>query len=166
MTSPTEDLVEIRILQLPVEVWARAREHAEALQREFALIDTGRETAASGMHEVPQRLLDVIAAVRAQYAGVGTPQEEQMYDAEASGKPVLDELVYQVPPAMAEAVRALEKVFDEADEYCRAGQHLLTLETPAESLAYRRWFLGEFARQIAGEPPMSWPHYLAAHPID
>ncbi len=50
---------------------------------------------------------------------------------------------------------------DEADDYCRAGQHLLTLVTPPEALAFRRWYLGEFVRQIAGEQPRPWTDWRA-----
>jgi hypothetical protein len=31
-------------------------------------------------------------------------------------------------------------------------------------LAYRRWYLGEFTRQIAGEPPHSWQQWFETHP--
>ncbi|MDP8936487.1 MAG: hypothetical protein M3O23_01920, partial [Actinomycetota bacterium] len=42
----------------------------------------------------------------------------------------------EVGPAAAEFNRLL----DEADEFCRAGD-LLTLATPPDTAAFRRWFL-------------------------
>lgn len=160
-----DELVEVRLLQLPVGAWGRAREHSEALQREFALIDAGRSTGSTDSSDTPQRLLEVIAAINTRYEGVGTPQRDLMWAAEAAGEPVIDELVYQVPRHTIEAVQALSDIFDEADVYCRTGTHLLTLETPPQALAYRRWFLSEFSRQINEERPLSWPDYVAANPI-
>ena len=54
------------------------------------------------------------------------------------------------------AAAEFDALLDEADDYCRAGETLLTLATPAPALAFRRWFLGEFVRQAAGEPPRPW----------
>jgi hypothetical protein len=50
-------------------------------------------------------------------------------------------------------------MLDEADEYCRRGEHLLTLETPPELVRFRRWYLQEFVNQIAGAAPEPWPDY-------
>ena len=48
-------------------------------------------------------------------------------------------------------------MLDEADEYCRRGDHLLTLATPPEELRFRRWFISEFVDQVNGAPPTPWP---------
>lgn len=162
--SGDDRLCQVRLLQLPVDVWARAREHSGALQREFALITSGQLSGETSVKGTPVRLLEVMATIQAQYAGVGSAQEEQMFAAEAAGQVRIDELVYEVPAHSAGAARQLETIFDDADVYCRAGQHLLTLETPTEALLYRRWFLGEFTRQIEGQPPTAWPQFLAAQP--
>ncbi|MBA2438213.1 MAG: hypothetical protein H0V52_07665, partial [Acidimicrobiia bacterium] len=50
----------------------------------------------------------------------------------------------------------LGELLDESDEFCKKGEHLLTLTTPAEPLALRRWFLGEFVAQIDGADPTPW----------
>jgi len=50
-------------------------------------------------------------------------------------------------------------MLDEADDYCRRGDHLLTLATPAEELRFRRWFVGEFVEQLGGAAPTPWPAY-------
>jgi hypothetical protein len=54
-------------------------------------------------------------------------------------------------------------MLDEVDEFCRQGKHLLTLATPPELVAYRRWYLGEFIAQLAGRPATPWPDYAAAN---
>ena len=53
-------------------------------------------------------------------------------------------------------------MLDEADRYCRQGRHLLTLATPDDLLAYRRWYLREIAEQLAGAAPVPWPVYARA----
>ncbi len=60
-----------------------------------------------------------------------------------------------MPPEVAAAARRLGDLLDEADEFCRSG-HLLTVATQPESVAFRRWYLGEFQRQIDGHPPGPW----------
>jgi anti-anti-sigma factor len=50
----------------------------------------------------------------------------------------------------------LRELLDEADEYCRAGEHLVTLAAPPLERAYREWFIGEFIRQAAGGSPQPW----------
>jgi hypothetical protein len=148
----------VRLRQFPVELWMRATEHSDALQREFTLMSS---PATDDTH-VPRRLLDLVAALRAQYSTATTAQQELLFAAAAAGTAVLDEVVYVVPPAAGAAGAALSALYDEADEYCRQGRHLLTLATPPELVAFRRWFLGEFVAQAAGSAPTPWPQYRDA----
>ncbi|MEA2843095.1 MAG: hypothetical protein QOJ69_766 [Actinomycetota bacterium] len=145
------ELVEIRILGLPVDVSQRAAEHNDELMREFALI-RGQDTSDEA---VPARLLTLVDELRARYAGFTTQPEADLSDAAAAGRTTID-LVYLVPPAAASGAAELDDLLDEADSFCQAGD-LLTLTTPPETLAFRRWFLREFVRQAAGEPPAPWP---------
>jgi hypothetical protein len=51
-------------------------------------------------------------------------------------------------------------MLDEADEFCRRGRHLLTLETPPELVVFRKWYLQEFIDQIErGAEPTAWPEF-------
>jgi hypothetical protein len=72
------------------------------------------------------------------------------------------DLLYRMPPDVADAVVRAEVLLDEADEYCRRGEHLLTLVTPPDLLELRRWFFAEFIGQPAGKEPMSWPEWRRA----
>ena len=49
----------------------------------------------------------------------------------------------------------MQAMLDEADEFCRHSD-LLTLATPADLVAFRRWFLGEIIRQLDGGAPRPW----------
>ncbi len=142
--------LEVRILQLPIAVHVRAAAHMDDLQREFELIRRSNNEA-----DVPRRLQALIEELEDRFGGVGEQPNEQLRAAEEHGDETVD-LTYLVPAEIAEACDRLLDLLDEADEFCRAGRHLLTLATPPESLAYRRWFLGEFTRQAHGEPPRPW----------
>jgi hypothetical protein len=150
----------VRIVGAPVAIWARAQEHSDELIREFVLIASERERSGID-HDVPHRLTELIEEVTAQYGGFGEANEQKLLQAITAGVESLD-LVYEMPPEVVDAVRHLGELLDEADEYCRTGEHLLTLATPPEQLAFRRWFLDEFVRQIAGEPPLRWADYAGS----
>ena len=64
---------------------------------------------------------------------------------ESGGRPV--DLVYEVPQDINEACKRLLDLLDEADDYCLAGEHLVTLASPPAVRAYREWFLREFIEQ-------------------
>ena len=145
-------LVTVRIMGLPVEVYRRASEHTDELLREFALI---RE---EGSDHVPARLLALIDELNARFSGFTQGPTDALQQALSRGDDEID-LLYQVPAEAADAVRRLGSLLDEADDFCRAGD-LLTLATVPEGLAFRRWFLEEFAFQIEGRPPRSWSAFM------
>jgi hypothetical protein len=158
VTAPGGDLYEVRVLQLPVDLWARSQEQHDALMREFALMAVPTEESDRQRH-VPTRLTQLIDTLTADFEGVSTAQEQQLFDAVSAGQPVIDELVYRLPRAAVPASKALGAMLDEADEFCRQGQHLLTLAAEAELIRFRRWFLDQFIDQADGNPPVAWPDY-------
>lgn len=145
------ELIEVRIVSLPVDVYLRAAEHNDELMREFALVasDGGHDEAA-----VPTRLLALVDELRSRFSGFTTQPEAELREAAVRGDPTID-LFYLVPPDVARGAADLDRLLDEADAFCQAGD-LLTLATPPEALAFRRWLLGEFVRQAAGEAPAAW----------
>jgi hypothetical protein len=156
----SEPLVTIRIVGLPLALRARAAEHAEELRREFALLAGQAERDESS---VPHRLVELTRALRGRYTAFTAEQEDEMDAALAAGRAGVD-LTFRVPRHVAEAARAFGDLMDEADDYCREGRHLLTLATPPDLIAYRRWFLGQFIDQSAGALPRPWPAARAAQP--
>ena len=151
---PSDQLRNVWLLGFPLDVHVRAQEHADGLIREFSLI--AQDRAAGNASDVPARLLSIVNELSAQYSGVSSEPEAKRDDAIERGQHQVD-LHYRVPVSAASASTHLGKVFDEADDYCRAGRHLLSLATPPEALEFRRWFLGEFVNQIGGAPPTPWP---------
>lgn len=142
------------MLALPVPLGVKAQQHFARLLREFALIAGG---GRGEEHHAPARLMRLVDSLTAAYGGINTGADRAFDDAAERGAPVIDDLVLQVPPAAGPAAQALAKIIDEADEYCRQGEHLLTLATPPDCVAYRRWYLGQVLDQLTGKPPVPWP---------
>jgi hypothetical protein len=150
----TDDgMVTITIRGLPVPLHAASQAHSDELMREFRLL--AEQMRQEGTHGLPRRLIELVNALEGQYSAFTEAQEDQIETAISAGASTVD-LVYSLPASVGDGVRQLGALLDEVDELCRAGQHLLTLATPPDQLAYRRWFLDEFTRQIDGEQPVAW----------
>jgi len=152
----TPGLVTVHIIGLPLEVFRRASEHNDELLREFALIKE------DGSEHVPARLLDLIDELRLRFGGFTEGPRSTIQQALDRGDAEVD-IRYDVPEGIADGVQQLGVLFDEADAFCRSGD-LLTLATLPESLAFRRWYLDEFVRQAAGQPPRPWSAFQESTP--
>lgn len=151
--SVDAELVTVTLLDLPVALHARAGEHSDEMQREFRLLSEQlRDHRDAG---VPRRLVELTRTLVTSYSGFTLEQEAQLESAIAEGRPTID-LAFRVPVHAADAARDLGAMFDEADDYCREGRHLLTLATPPDLVAYRRWYLQQFMDQPSGSAPAPW----------
>jgi hypothetical protein len=153
---PTSPLHEVRMLQIPIPLHARAQEHNAELLREMYLL--AQQVKESGSQQLPVRLVALVDALGTQFAGLTTIQDQQLDDAVAANVAEID-VIYHIPREAAVASRLINDMLDEADQFCRDGHHLLTLATPDDLLRYRRWFLGEFVDQVDGAAPTPWPDY-------
>lgn len=154
MTASDDALVTIVIRDLPIKLHERAQAHSDELTREFRLL--AEQVKEEGPGQVPHRLTELVDTLNARYGMMTEAQQDALDEAIASGQSAID-VEYELPRHAAEAAAQLGVVLDEADAFCREGEHLLTLATPDDCLAYRRWFLDEFVRQTAGLPPTPWP---------
>ena len=151
------ELVDVRVIGLPLRLFAKGAEHGEELRREFTLMAMRPPDESS--HPVPKRLVQLIAELNGRYGSFTAGPDAAREEAMATGGDAID-LVYQVPPHAATAARELAALLAEADEFCRDGDHLLTLATPPELVRLRDWYLGEFIRQIEhGAEPTPWPEF-------
>ena len=157
MSAP--ELHPVLLLELPVQVWAAAQEHHDELLREFALMTAGLEDRDTEAPPVPVRLLRLVEELTASFAGSSDEQRGRLFAAAARGDEVMDVLEFALPEAAGPACVQLAAMLDEADDYCRAGHHLLTLATPDEILAFRSWYLGQVRDQLAGGLPVPWPEH-------
>lgn len=149
------DLVEIHLLEVPIPLWSRSQQQTDELLREFALA----AAAGSETHHLPARLTELIESLNAEFGGVSTEQEEQLFAAAHEGLPVIKDLEFAMPSGVGPACVILGDMLDEADEYCRQGQHLLTLAASDDVVQFRRWYLSQFVRQLAGDAPQKWDDY-------
>ncbi|MBA2282788.1 MAG: STAS domain-containing protein [Acidimicrobiia bacterium] len=159
MTDP--DLQPVRLVGLPLELHRWSSQHHAALDREFALLAAAEPDDRS----VPVRLLALVDELRGRFSGFTVDANAALAAAEESAATTID-LDYHLPPDAGQAAQRLDDLFDEADSFCRAGSHLLTLAAPEPVARYRRWFLHEFVRQLAGEPPRAWAEVEASAVVD
>lgn len=162
MSAGGPELLDVRVRQFPLDVYRRASEAFEGLQREFTLV----AMRTPGSEEVPARLLELVEALTGEYAGLNEATDQIRDAAIERGDKSVDELVYRLPRNAVEACVALNDMLDEADEFCRQGDVLLSLASPPEAVAFRRWYLGEMVAQLRGEPPLAWTdadHDALAH---
>lgn len=153
----TDELAEVRLLQVPVPLWSKAQQVSDELLREFALASAQADD--DDEHHLPTRLTALIDSLTLRFAGASTEQEQRLMDAAAAGEEVVDELVYRIPRDAGPASKELGDMLDEADVYCREGQHLLTLAAPEDVVRFRRWYLWSFIDQLSGGTPVAWPDY-------
>lgn len=146
------DLVEVHLIGIPLDVHGRAAEHNE-LRREFTLLRA--QQADQGGADGPVRLLSLMDDLEQRFSGFTEANAIELATAIDAGATSVD-LVVRVPIEAKAAAEQLGAMLDEADEYCRSGGDLLTLETPPAALAYRHWYLEEFTRQIGGLPARPW----------
>jgi hypothetical protein len=154
--SETVALLPVHLLDLPVRLAAKSQQHFEELMREFALIASEHQQGHPE-HHVPARLLNLVETLVRQFGATTSGAEQRLADAMDRGDQVIDDHVLEVPAAAGPASKALGDLIDEADDYCRRGQHLLTLATPADCVAYRRWYLLQVITQLQGAAPIPWP---------
>ncbi|WP_337060235.1 SpoIIE family protein phosphatase [Kineococcus sp. G2] len=148
-----QKLVRVRLLGVPLRVRAEHLRCTEALLRELTLVRIGarQEVPAS----LPRRLLDLAAELQHTYAPLLTQPVADLDAATAAGREHCD-VTSRVPPAAAGFAERALAALEEADAFCRAERHLLTLPVPQEVVAYRRWLLGEFVHQVDGGAPRPW----------
>lgn len=155
-------MVTVQLIGYPLRIYALAQEHADDLLREFALLSMTEGEGEPGGHTTPRRLLELVEDLTGRYAERAQQPDAVRDAALERGEESLD-LSYPVPLEARADIARLGEMMDEADEYCRSGEHLLTLATPPEARVFRDWYLGEFLAQLDGRPPTSWPEYRAAH---
>ncbi len=152
-----EALLTIRLIRMPVQVFAHFRQRYNELRRELRLLSLAHGNDYPVAREVSELFLQV-EAERRQASGVS--------ELDAAIEAGLDEvsLVYEIPSSAPASMGRMLEMLEKADEFCRE-QRLLALAASPQQLDLQRWYLGEFVRQAAGEEPTPWPGSLTVeHP--
>jgi len=146
------DLVEVRLIGIPLSLHRLASEHQDGLKREFAFLAGQADADPTG---IPARLLTLSRELQENFQSFSSGPAAELDEALNAGEEQID-LLFLVPPSAAGAARLLADLLEEADAYCLTGKDLLTLVAPGHIVTYRNWFLDEFVRQINGERPRPW----------
>ncbi|PRY13012.1 anti-sigma regulatory factor (Ser/Thr protein kinase) [Kineococcus rhizosphaerae] len=151
----------MQLLGTPVQSRLLFSQHLQDLTRELSLLQIG---VGHGLGEsLPPRVLEIAAELNGPYAAFRSAPDAAVQAALAAGQDFCD-VTYTVPPTVGPFLLRLGTVLDEADDFCRSRQHLLILPASEEVVAYRRWFVAESQRQLAGEAPRPWRVVPAADP--
>jgi anti-anti-sigma factor len=147
MGATTSD---VHLVGMPLDVHRRASEHGETLRRELTLV---HHTIAEDA--VPARLRALGEELAPHYQGLNSASDDLLAQALAAGRPTLD-LTYKLPARAADDLERVDRLLDELDQYC-IDRDLLTLVTPPEARAYRRWWIRELIEQLqTGRAPIPW----------
>jgi hypothetical protein len=119
-----------------------SEEHQADLIREFQLISFGPESPA-----LPGRLAELIVETLRDYQGTQEGNLAAAHAALARGDQMV-RLEMDLPVEVCGAVQSILGALEEADAYCQRGDGLLTLATPPDIAALRRWFVDELIRQV------------------
>ena len=151
-----ENLVTIRLLDLPAGPWQRFQQRYFELARELrilVLVSGDSDPVARRFSELflEGRRLGQRIRGREPLASLSFP------GAEGRILPILElRIPAELPTVTASLLEELELV----EDLCRREQMLAVAATPEEQ-RFIRWWFGEFVRQPAGGKPVSWPDYLA-----
>ena len=148
-------LVAVRLVGMPLALHARTAQHSDEVRREFAHLADDPDSS-----HAPARLIALDRSVQDRFSGFTEVASAELDAAVERGDDTFD-ATFVVPDEVGSAARELGALWDEVDQYCEEGQYLLTLESDTETIAYRRWVLGEFERQAAGLEPLSWREFSA-----
>lgn len=147
--ASSDDVVTVVLRDVPLLIWQRASEHHDELMREMALLALDADGP-----ELPQRLTELVHLLGQQYGAATARPDDTREEALAAGLDRTD-LSYEVPRSAGADAATMRAILDEAEEYCR--DVLLTLAQPQVQSDFARWYVEEFVRQCAGEPPQPWP---------
>ncbi len=134
----------VELGDVPTDLLLAAKEHMDNLGREFALAATG---ASSGETEaMPADMATMVDTVLHRFSGPRHAIKVQAL-ASASRGDKRTTLSLALPLSAAEAGEAYLKALDQADAYARSAK-ILTLETPPQHRAFRRWYVETIIEQL------------------
>ena len=147
----TAALHDVQVLGVPTGLYFQTRQQHDDLVREFAVMGL-----AHGEQDLsqPAGLRQLIGELGVTFTRAESRSNEDVEAAARAGATAMD-LRYLVPATVVEGADHLESMMARADDFCRQGL-MLTMPRSPQMLAFSRWWLDEFRRQIAGRPPTPW----------
>lgn len=148
-SGATDVPIRVRLLDMPVALYRRFRMRYYELGRELRLL----ALAHGDDYPVAAELAEVF--LRTEQERRLTRGAEQL-DALLASEDDRGDVELLVPHTSPQTSAKLLETLERADRFCRE-QRLLVLSASPVDLAFQRWYLGEIARQAAGEQPSAWP---------
>ena len=157
-----DELITVRLLDMPVQLFAWFRTRYGELARELRLLALAHGDDYPVATELSELFLQVEQERRHAH---GVSELDQ---AIADNLDRVD-LEYHIPSTSPASMARLLELLEKADDFCR-DEKLLSLAASPQQMALQRWYLGEFAQQAAGEEPTPWSGGFvvedADHPIE
>ncbi|HEX3908368.1 MAG TPA: SpoIIE family protein phosphatase [Mycobacteriales bacterium] len=156
-----DDRIVVTLEDVPTRLLLDAKRHVDSLVREFALASGGAASGASA--HLPQRLAELIADTQSTvwFTDVRQAIKRQAAAAAAAGKE-RTQLTLALAPNTSDAGERYLATLDEIDTYARAAR-LLTIATPPQHRAFRRWYVTSLVTQlraeVAGQPRPRTPTF-------
>lgn len=153
---PLDSAVEVRLENLPIELYVHWLRHFREIRREVVLLSLSHSAAypvAATLSDLFVRFDQEVQRVR------GLSRIQAAIDrglASATVSLLVDS------SASAKCAQMLE-VLEIADAFCR-NEQLLSLATSPQQQDFQRWYLREYVRQGQGEPPTPWSGQLTLDP--
>jgi hypothetical protein len=154
------EVVDVRLLGLPVRLLVASQEHHDALIREFRLLALAPDRAG---HPTPAGLARLVQELGVQHAASRARRDREIQAALDAGLLQIDQ-VFPAPVAAAQHMVRLVDLLREADRYCDDNL-LLALARPPLVRDFADWYLSQILTQIAGEPPLPWTGPLTLPPV-
>jgi hypothetical protein len=138
---------------LRVDALRAAQRWDDALLRELQLMVRGDP---AGVRADLAELRTDLDRVSAAITHLRPALEDAMRAAVDAGRP-LDDVVLVVTPEVVHLAEEADAAFLRIDAHC--GGVMLLSPAPPEANGFRRWFLGQFHAQAAGQAPVSWDEW-------
>ncbi|WP_018637850.1 SpoIIE family protein phosphatase [Parafrankia elaeagni] len=151
--------VTVRLGDVPTDLLLAAKNHVDGLMREFTLAMSGARNGSSG--PLPGRLADLLRIVTTRFAEPREAIRRLALTAAAGGAPRTT-LDLKLSATSAEAGDAYLTALEEIESYARAAR-LLTLQSPPQHVAFRRWYVRSLVDQLraleTGGAPVATPTF-------
>ena len=152
---------DVVLLSMPATLWLSARQHHDALIREFVLYQAAHDTESLDLATADAARVIISTAVidaveRAQAAGTAEPALPDGHPSPLPWVPKRLDLQITVPDDAASMFATLQDVLDSAERLAVEEQLLLRPALP-EITAVRDWACEQVIAQLAGNAPSAWP---------
>lgn len=147
--SAGEQVVDVQLVDLPINLVAHYQSKFFDLRREMTLIDLASTRTDTVAHRLT--VLSVRMESLREERGHWTPQIQRARRAGLDRATV----ILPVPRSMLDEIREFARLLVEADEFCRREQ-LLTLAAGEQEQELRSWYLNELITQVEGGRPTPW----------